>query len=401
MSSRSVLATALAPWLLLAACGDDEEEPPDNGTDDGGGTEADADPEPEPGTDAAPEPGVEPGMVFILGNQAEGNDVLAFTRDEAGALTELGSYPTGGLGTGEGLGSQAAIVVSEDRSHLFAVNSGSDEISSFRIHPDHLALVDVVGSGGALPISVAARGDRLYVLNADGAGSVTGFSVDDGTLTAIEGATRPLSQAQGVTDPAQLALSPDGSLLVVTEKATNRLTTYAVADDGTLGEPVVTDSSGDTPFGFAFTPSGAVIVSEAGGGPDGTSAVTSYQPAEDGTLAVVSGSVPNGQNAACWIALARDGTYAYSTNAQSNTVSGYGVTDDGSLTLFDDEGSTLALGEEHGPIDMAVGGDDSYLYVLAGAADIIVGAEIEEDGALTRLQADTQVPPTAVGLAAF
>ncbi len=401
MSSRSAIALALAPWLMLAACSDDEPGGGDD-DDDGGGSEPDAAPEPE--TDAAPEPGAA-GMVFALGNQAEGNDVVAFTRDENGALTELGSYPTGGLGTGEGIGSQAAIIVSDDRTYLYAVNPGSDEISSFRIFPDHLALVNVVSSGGIRPISLSAGDDHLYVLNADGAGSVSGFSIEDGELTAIAGASRPLSSAVDTTDPAQVELSPDGSLLVVTEKATGRLTTYAVAKDGSLGEPVVTASSGLVPFGFAFTPSGTLVVSEAGGGPagggpDGTSAVSSYAPQPDGTLDVISGSVPSGQMAACWIALARDARYAYATNAQSNTISGYQVAVDGSLTLFDDDGATLALGDMHAPIDMAVSDDDAYLYALAGAADVIVGMGIEDDGGLARLT-DTAVPATAVGLAGF
>ncbi len=383
---------------MLAACSDDE---PGGGDDDGSGSEPDAAPEPE--DDAAPEP--EAGMVFVLGNQAEGSDVVAFARDAEGALTEIGSYPTGGLGTGEGLGSQAAIIVSDDRTHLYAVNAGSDEISSFRIFPDHLALVDVVGSGGARPISLTASGDRLYVLNADGSGSVSGFSIDGGELTAIDGASRPLSSAEVTTDPAQVALSPDGAMLVVTEKATGRLTTYPVADDGSLGEPVATESSGQVPFGFAFTPSGTLVVSEAGGGPagggpKGTSAVSSYAAQADGTLEVISGSVPSGQMAACWIALARDARYAYATNAQSNTISGYQVAADGSLTLFDDDGATIALGNEHSPIDMAVSGDDEYLYALAGAADVIVGMRIEDDGSLARLS-DTAVPATAVGLAGF
>jgi 6-phosphogluconolactonase (cycloisomerase 2 family) len=395
MSSRSALAIALAPWLLLAACSDDGT---DDGDDDGAGSEPDAAPEPEP--DASAQPG-ETGMLFVLGNQAEGSEIFTLARDQDGALSEVGSYATGGLGSGEGLGSQGAIAVSDDGEHVFAVNAGSDEVSSLRVYPDHLALVDVVDSGGARPISLAARADRLYVLNADGAGSVSGFAVADGALTAIDGATRPLSTTEGETDPAQVALSPDGDLLIVTEKGTSRLTTYAVAADGSLGEPVVTGSSGQVPFGFAVTPSGVLVVSEAGGGPDGTSAVSSYAPQAGGTLATISGSVPSGQLAACWIALARDARYAYVTNAQSNSISGYQVGEDGGLTLFDDEGVTAALGEGHSPIDMVVAGDDAFLYTVAGGADVVVGMRIEEDGRLIRLSGDAPLPATAVGIAGF
>lgn len=175
-----------------------------------------------------------------------------------------------------------------------------------------------------------------------------------------------------------------------------------MAADGSLGEPVVTESSGMVPYGFAVTPSGVLVVSEAGGGPDGTSAVSSYAPASDGTLTTVSGSVASGQRAACWVALARDGRYAYVTNSQSNSISGYEVAEDGGLTLFDDEGVTVALGDGHSPIDMVVAGEgDEFLYTVAGGADVVVGAQIEADGRLTRLANDAPIPTTAVGLAGF
>ena len=73
--------------------------------------------------------------------------------------------------------------------------------------------------------------------------------------------------------------------------------------------------------------------------------------------------MPSGQLAACWIALARDARYAYATNAQSDSISGYEVAEGGGLTLFDDEGVTLALGDGHSPIDMVVAGeDDAFLW---------------------------------------
>ena len=398
MSLRSAAALALAPWLVLAGCSDDGGDGSDDGSDDGAGGEPDAAPEPEP--DGSTQPG-DVGMLFVLGNQPDGGEVFVLSRDEEGALDEIGSYATGGLGTGEGLGSQGAIVLGEDRTHVFAVNAGSNEVSSLRIYPDHLALLDVVDSGGTRPISLTAREDRLYVLNADGEGSVAGFSVDDGELTPIDGASRPLSAAKGA-NPAQVQLSPDGEFLIVTEKGTSRLTTYSVAADGSLGEPVVTESSGMVPFGFAVTPSGVIVVSEAGGGPDGTSAVSSYAPQADGALTTISASVPSGQLAACWIALARDARYAYATNAQSNSISGYEVAEDGGLTLFDDEGVTAALGEGHSPIDMVVAGEgDAFLYTVAGGADVVVGMQIEADGRLTRLAGDAPIPSTAVGLAGF
>ena len=52
-----------------------------------------------------------PGVVFTLGNQASGNAVLVYDRSADGTLTPAGSYPTGGNGSGGGLGSQGSLIL--------------------------------------------------------------------------------------------------------------------------------------------------------------------------------------------------------------------------------------------------------------------------------------------------
>jgi 6-phosphogluconolactonase len=117
--------------------------------------------------------------VYLQTNDAEKNEVVAFRRDADGTLSPLGSYATGGRGTGKPhLASQSSIVVSGDR--LFVVNAGSDDISLFAIAPDGLSLLDRAVSGGAMPTSVAVRDANVYVLNAGGAPNVTGFVLGDG-----------------------------------------------------------------------------------------------------------------------------------------------------------------------------------------------------------------------------
>lgn len=94
-------------------------------------------------------------------------------------------------------------------------------------------------------------------------------------LTPLADSTRPLSDA--AASPAQISFSPNGRLLVVTEKATNRLATYTVDRDGRASGPMAYASAGMTPFGFAFTSRGYLIVSEAFGGAVDASAVSSYR----------------------------------------------------------------------------------------------------------------------------
>ncbi|MEJ2196615.1 MAG: hypothetical protein P8X73_17415, partial [Ignavibacteriaceae bacterium] len=93
--------------------------------------------------------------VYTLSNSAAGNEVILFTRNGQGYLSPAGSYSTGGLGTGSGLGSQGAVVLSG--KFLFAVNAGSDEVSVLGIHGNHLTLTDKVSSGGTKPISLTVH----------------------------------------------------------------------------------------------------------------------------------------------------------------------------------------------------------------------------------------------------
>lgn len=208
------------------------------------------------------------GAVYTLTNEPGGNAVAAFERAGDGSLTPDGVFPTGGTGTGGSLGNQGALVLGHGSRHLFAVDAGSDEISALAVRRHGLRLVDTVPSGGDTPVSVTVHRDLLYVLNAGGAGgpgNISGFRIGrHGQLRPIDGSTRPLSAPQ--VGPAQIELDPSGSVLVVTEKATNVIDTYTVGRDGRPSGPDAFASSGHTPFGFAFAGDDTLIVSEAFGG---------------------------------------------------------------------------------------------------------------------------------------
>src|SRR5947208_17165467 len=71
------------------------------------------------------------GAAYTLTNDPGGNAVKVFERAGDGSLSPGGEFATGGTGTGTGLGNQGGLV--RDGRRLFAVNPGSDSISSFRI----------------------------------------------------------------------------------------------------------------------------------------------------------------------------------------------------------------------------------------------------------------------------
>ena len=169
-------------------------------------------------------------------------------------------------------------------------------------------------SGGRRPISVAAHGNVVYVLNAGGAvgeaDNITGFLLENGHLTPIVGSTRPLSGSS--TGPAEVAFRPDGRVLVVTEKTTNTIDTYTVGSDGLASGPNVFPAAHPTPFGFAFGKRDQVFLSEADG-----SAVSSNLVADDGTLEVITPAAATTETAACWVVATPDRRFAYTTNTGS------------------------------------------------------------------------------------
>src|SRR5690348_2968529 len=231
--------------------------------------------------------------VYTLTNQLAGNAVAVFHRAADGTLTAAGTVATGGTGTGAGLGSQGAVILSDDGQRLFAVNAGSNDVSVFTVGPaGDLSLTSRTPSGGTLPISLTVHGNVLYALNAGGNGNISGFSVGTtGELTPIAGSTQPLSG--GNVGPAEVRFSPDGGRLIVTEKNTNLLDVYAVDANGAANGRTSVPSAGRTPFGFAFGLRNDLFVTEAAG------SASSYV-LRAGGLSLVSGAVSTHQGAPCW-----------------------------------------------------------------------------------------------------
>jgi 6-phosphogluconolactonase (cycloisomerase 2 family) len=334
---------------------------------------------------------ISPGGVFTLSNDASGNAVLAFRRAADGTLVSVGETPTGGLGSGDGLGSQGALVLSTDGRWLVAVNAGSDSLSVFKVKGTRLRLTDTESSGGDRPISVTIHRGLIYALN-DGSDTLSGLRLSSrGALRPIVNSTVGLSGSD--IAPAQAQFTPDGRSVVVTEKNTNLIDVFAVRPDGRLGSPLVQESEGETPFGFAFDRAGRLIVSEAFGGAAGASAMSSYSVGADGSLSTISSSVPDGQSAACWVVVTPDGRFTYTTNTGSNTISGYAIGSDGSLTLL--PGAPFSTGTE--PIDASIAA--GFLYALNAGTDDISAFALGDDGSLTPIAGATGLPAASVGLA--
>ncbi|CAB9511230.1 3-carboxymuconate cyclase [Seminavis robusta] len=326
--------------------------------------------------------------VFTMTNAKTMNEVLMFSRDDQnGTIHFIRSFPTGGKGgaaqegPNDPLASQDSLIVTTNDECILAVNAGSDSVTSFAVKPNELVAAGVYNTSGAFPLSVAENADLVYVLNAGGDGSITGFIKDHScTLTPVAGSTVSLNITDGqnppffLVAPAQIGFTPDGSHLVVLIKGTTEGSILLYPIDyttGLLGEPTRTRSVGFTPFAFEFDDQGNLLVTEAFGtaarvpavqGPTlNAGGVSSYEiNSATGELTNITSSEGTLQTATCWIRRHAESGCAYTTNnGNANSLSSLRVDAySGEVGLVQPVAAILDA-----PLDMSI--VDEFLYVLS------------------------------------
>jgi DNA-binding beta-propeller fold protein YncE len=326
-------------------------------------------------------PGGARDAVFVQTDNTAGNRVVAYHRAADGTLTEVGQYPTGGVGgilagsQVDHLASQGSLSYDPASRTLIAVNAGSNTVSVFGAHRSRLHLRQVIGSGGVFPVSVAIHGSLVYVLNALNGGAVQGYRLVFGRLIPLPGSGRPLglnpaATPQFTNTPGQVSFSPDGTQLVVTTKANgNDIDVFAVRPDGRLAAaPVVNAEPGAVPFAITFDRAGHLVIAEAG-----PNALATFSLGPSGTITPLD-AVGTGQAATCWVAPA--GGFLFASNAGSGSISGYSAGPAGALTLL---GATPT---DPGTVDAAASPGGQYLYVQAGGTGVVDEFSIGADGTL-------------------
>lgn len=393
---------------------------------------------------AAADAASEPGRV---------NQVVAYHRGADGALTQIGVYDTGGVGENirnsgaNPLASQDPLIVSKDHRFVFAVNAGSESISSFSINDDYSltpATLDISTSGASgaqNPVSLTLYEDILYVVNTgnfvDDNGreldtlpadrnrsnaSIIGFRVaDDGSLTPLEG-----SEIAGIgANAGSIEFSSNGEFLYVTERRSNNILTIELdANRIPLADTAVSSLSSITPqpFGTDIYPSDngdILLVSEGNNGAAGLSALSSYLVEDNGDLTGISVSsgvegdpLTTGFTFGCWVEFVEtpSGDFAYVSNTPDGVITSYAVGDEGGLTRLESLAASTGVGGDDtqnggGVLDAEIA--FPYLYQVVNNDGRIAQYFINEDGSLDRqffLEiVDTELfrPRMFVGIAGF
>jgi 6-phosphogluconolactonase len=355
-------------------------------------------------TEERPSPAISTrGYVYTESNATDVNAVFVYAQQADGSLKFQSAAKTTGTGTGTSLGSQGAVVLDKSHTWLYAVNAGDNSISTFRvIRGGNLSFVGKISSYGVMPVSIATYNNLVYVLNA-GSDNIQGFyaGVDgpaSSNLVPIGGSNQKLSSSGAAA--AQISFSPNGSYLYVTEKMTNRISTFKIDEKGKAWAAFVNNSLGKTPFGFVFANEGAMVVADAANDIVGAASVTSFLGANTGSLIPTTNPVANNQTSSCWVATTSFGRYVYVTNTHSNTISVYSIGSYGrAALLFPEIPGGLA------PTDIVVDATDRYVFCISSTAHTIQQFLRRADGFIANIIPDgggmIGLPEAATGLATF
>jgi 6-phosphogluconolactonase len=339
--------------------------------------------------------GAAAGAVYVQTNAAP-NEMVAFRRTSDGSLEPIGRVAIDSVGDGSPhLQSQGSVIRQDDGQHLLVTNAATDDLSVFSVAADGSIVLRRRVRTGAAPKSVDEHDGLVVVLNT-GEPGLASFRLDTEGIAPVEGGHQALEA--GDADPAQVAFSPDGSLVVITERGTDSIVTYEVASDGTFGASRAVASEGPTPYGFAFTSGGKLVVTEAFRAEKGAAAASSYAIV-DGSLEARPSSVGNGRSEICWAVVTPDDRFAFTTNFADGAVSRFGISADGSLSL-EDATAGISVEGELGLRDEDLSDDGRFLYAIDADGGCIYGWSVEAEGALEPVGSWDGMPETVAGLAA-
>jgi 6-phosphogluconolactonase len=342
-----------------------------------------------------PTSGTASGAVYVQTNAAP-NEVIAFRRAEDGSLDRIGSVATGGGGDGSPhLQSQGSVTLTGDGQYLLVTNAATDDLSVFSVAADGSIELRERVHTGATPRSVAEHDGLVVALNT-GEPGIASFRLHADGIARMEGGDQALDASDA--DPAQVTFSPDGSMVVITERGTDSIVTYELTAEGTFGASSEIPSEGPTPYGFAFTSGGTLIVTEAFRAEKGAAAASSYA-LEDGSLVVRTSSVGNGRSEICWVVVTPNDRFAFTTNFADGAVSRYAIAPDGSLSL-EDATAGMSVDGKPGLRDEDLSSDGLFLYAIDADGGSIYGWSVEAEGTLEPIGAWDGLPATVAGLAA-
>lgn len=389
------------------------------------------------------------GHLYMQTNEVH-NCVIHYLRSPDGTITEAERVLTSGPGTGgynptvdaqstpNDFEGARSVILSPDRRFLFTTNAGDNSVSSFAVGDDGgLTLIDakrtgnvVTGAktGSAKSLAFDESTGTLYVLHSLGPDHLWLMSVDsEGRLTARP--ERYTANTPEKTDrvATMVALSPDAQFLIVgttfDQRATHfpdgspnlwksldngdlhsiasnapdpdGLVVFPVEGHGALGEPILQDGGGASPWFPLFLNHRPDQFLMGYAVADGVALATLDSDGHVSTGPVVEADTTNGKpTELCWLSITPDDRLVFGTMFGYGYLSSWRL-DGNVLTVAKDpacprvpgDGTYRALNGDvsSGPSDNWISPDGAYLYQIYGNASKLVGYAVQDDGGLDEI----------------
>ena len=321
--------------------------------------------------------------VYVTSAAAAPVGLAAFDIGSDGAMTPLVGSPFGGAGT-----SPSAVTMSPDGSRVYVTDSNvpTTAVSVLNVDSATGLVSPLAGSPFADALSpqaltITADGRFLYTAKFSNQAKVSGFTVAaDGSLAPVPGS--PFDAGAEGTNQGAVVATPDGRRLYVanTNAPNGNISAFTIGTNGALtpvqGSPFA--SGATSPADLVVTPDGKRLYS-ANIGNGGS--ISAFDIGTTGALTAITGSpFSSGGTFTIGATLTPDGKRLYVSNRAGESISGFSVADDGSLSHL--PGSPKALGAGTGPSGIQVTPDGSRLYVAEFGTDKVFGFDIGADGSL-------------------
>jgi len=336
----------------------------------------------------------EVGNTFVYtNNNANPNTVTGFSVGPSGTLTMLPGTPvlTGGGGFGTFFASNTATATMR-KNFLYVSNSGTNDISAFKIDTSTGALMAVSGSpfatggSGGVPgvpsgvsLAVTPNGRFLYAGN-EGSGNISEFSIgSNGALTAVSGSPFNLGGA-----PDGIKVTPNGKFLGVALPFLNSVAMLKIGSDGALtpapGSPFPQGGAGAASYVDMSCNSEQLFASLFNTTINNTQVAVSTI-GHNGALIPITGSpfTFSGGDSSVGV-LTPDNQWLFVSNQSTSTITSLDVESNGSLTQVN--GSPFTDSTAIDPNGMATNREGTLLYAANGS-NSVTGFSIDSNGALS------------------
>lgn len=159
-------------------------------------------------------------------------------------------------------------MISPDNRFAFAADLGIDQVLSYRIDPASSKLTPneppfAKAPAGAGPrhLTFHPNGKHVYVINElKNSVTMSDYDVDSGTMTQRQTISTLPADFRGVSNCADLKITPNGKFLYGTNRGHDSIAAYTIGKDGTLKLIGIEPSLGKGPQNLLIAGNGTLVL---------------------------------------------------------------------------------------------------------------------------------------------